>query len=100
MKQLLANCNKTIRKYLLIYKSRFIDSEIHCKARKCKNGKGFKDLWGRTQRTRRCCNIQELKKGYRNIIGSTHKELDSIDQSTVRKFFEEEKPEFKISGAN
>ena len=28
-------------------------------------------------------------KGYTNIIGMTHKELDLLNQSDVRRFFEE-----------
>jgi len=38
-------------------------------------------------------------KGYTNIIGRTHKELDLTDQQAVRKFFEEEKPEYVVLAA-
>lgn len=49
-------------------------------------------------------NLQ--KKGYLNIIGRTHKELDLTNQVNVRKFFEEERPEYvflaaaKVGGIN
>ena len=33
------------------------------------------------------------KKGYTNLIGKTHKELDLLDGLAVRAFFEQEKPE-------
>jgi len=38
-------------------------------------------------------------KGYTNIIGRTHKELDLTNQQAVRKFFEEEKPEYVVLAA-
>ena len=38
-------------------------------------------------------NLQE--KGYTNIIGRTHKELDLTNQAAVREFFETEKPDVK-----
>ena len=38
-------------------------------------------------------------KGYTNIIGRTHKELDLTDQAAVRAFFEEEKPEYVVLAA-
>ena len=39
--------------------------------------------------------VRNLKsKGYTNIIGKTHKELDLTNQADVKKFFEEEKPTF------
>lgn len=51
--------------------------------------------------------VRNLKeKGYTNIIGKTHSELDLKDQNAVRKFFEEEKPEYvflaaaKVGGIN
>jgi GDP-L-fucose synthase len=51
--------------------------------------------------------VQKLKeKGYTNIIGKTHSELDLTNQQEVRKFFEEEKPEYiflaaaKVGGIN
>lgn len=51
--------------------------------------------------------VRNLKeKGYKNIIGKTHSELDLKNQASVRKFFEEEKPEYvflaaaKVGGIN
>jgi GDP-L-fucose synthase len=38
-------------------------------------------------------------KGYTNIIGKTHNELDLTNQQEVRKFFEEEKPEYVFLAA-
>ena len=38
-------------------------------------------------------------KGYKNIICRTHKELDLINQEDVRRFFEEEKPEYVFLAA-
>lgn len=39
--------------------------------------------------------VRELKeKGYNNIIGKTHSELDLTNSLEVEKFFEEEKPEY------
>ncbi|MCR4656435.1 MAG: GDP-L-fucose synthase [Lachnospiraceae bacterium] len=38
-------------------------------------------------------------RGYSNITGRTHKELDLTDQAQVRSFFEEEKPEYVILAA-
>lgn len=49
-------------------------------------------------------NLKE--KDYANIIGKTHAELDLKDQNAVRKFFEEERPEYvflaaaKVGGIN
>ncbi|OBR89885.1 GDP-L-fucose synthase [Clostridium ragsdalei P11] len=44
--------------------------------------------------------VRNLKsKGYTNIIGRTHSELDLTDQQAVRKFFEEEKPEYVFLAA-
>jgi GDP-L-fucose synthase len=38
--------------------------------------------------------VRNLKdKGYNNIIGRTHKELDLTNQAAVEQFFQEEKPE-------
>ena len=39
------------------------------------------------------------KKGYTNIVGRTHKELDLTDQAAVRAFFEEEKPDVVVLAA-
>jgi GDP-L-fucose synthase len=51
--------------------------------------------------------VKNLKdKGYTNIIGKTHSELDLTNQAEVRKFFEEEKLEYvflaaaKVGGIN
>ena len=38
-------------------------------------------------------------KGYKNIIYRTHKELDLKNQEAVRRFFEEEKPEYVFLAA-
>ncbi|MBO5166168.1 MAG: GDP-L-fucose synthase [Lachnospiraceae bacterium] len=38
-------------------------------------------------------------KGYENIIGRTHKELDLTDQKAVRDFFEEERPDVVVLAA-
>lgn len=42
-------------------------------------------------------NLQS--KGYTNIIGKTHSELDLCDQTAVRDFFEKEKPEYVVLAA-
>lgn len=42
-------------------------------------------------------NLQS--KGYTNIITRTHKELDLTNQEAVRRFFEEEKPEYVFLAA-
>ena len=39
------------------------------------------------------------KKGYTNVIGKTHKELDLEDEAAVRAFFKKEKPEFVFIAA-
>jgi GDP-L-fucose synthase len=38
-------------------------------------------------------------KGYENLIGKTHKELDLLDGIAVKKFFDEEQPEYVILAA-
>lgn len=38
-------------------------------------------------------------KGYTNIVGKTHAELDLTNQQSVRNFFEEEKPEYVFLAA-
>lgn len=44
--------------------------------------------------------VRELKKkGYTNIIGKTHKELDLMDSVAVEEFFKEEKPEYVFLAA-
>jgi len=42
-------------------------------------------------------NLQD--KGYTNLIGHTHKELDLLDGMAVRKFFDEEQPEYVFLAA-
>ena len=42
-------------------------------------------------------NLQD--KGYTNLIGRTHKELDLLDGMAVRKFFDEEQPEYVFLAA-
>ncbi len=42
-------------------------------------------------------NLQQ--KGYANLIGRTHSELDLLDAVAVRNFFDEEKPEYVILAA-
>ena len=32
-------------------------------------------------------------RGYNNLVGRSHKELDLTDQAAVKKFFDEEKPD-------
>ena len=44
--------------------------------------------------------VRNLKsKGYENVIGRTHKELDLTNQATVREFFETEKPDVVVLAA-
>ena len=44
--------------------------------------------------------VRNLKsKGYENVIGRTHKELDLTNQAAVRDFFEEEKPDVVVLAA-
>ena len=38
-------------------------------------------------------------KGYTNLIGRTHKELDLMDAVAVKKFFDDEQPEFVVLAA-
>ena len=40
-----------------------------------------------------------LARGYTNIIGKTHAELDLTDQAAVRAFFEAERPEYVVLAA-
>jgi len=42
-------------------------------------------------------NLQD--KGYTNLIGRTHKELDLLDGMAVRKFFDKEQPEYVFLAA-
>ena len=44
--------------------------------------------------------VRNLKeKGYENVIGRTHKELDLISQAEVRAFFEAERPDVVVLAA-
>lgn len=38
-------------------------------------------------------------RGYTNVIGRTHSELDLLDGAAVRKFFDEEQPEYVVLAA-
>jgi len=40
-----------------------------------------------------------LSRGYRNLVGRSHKELDLTDQYAVKKFFDEEKPDAVVLAA-
>ncbi|MBO4815240.1 MAG: GDP-L-fucose synthase [Muribaculaceae bacterium] len=40
-----------------------------------------------------------LKKGYTNLVGRTHQELDLMDAVAVRQFFDEEQPEYVVLAA-
>lgn len=42
-------------------------------------------------------NLQE--KGYTNLVGCTHKELDLLDGAAVKQFFDEEMPEYVFLAA-
>lgn len=42
-------------------------------------------------------NLQE--KGYTNLIGKSHQELDLMDGASVRKFFDEERPDYVFLAA-
>jgi len=42
-------------------------------------------------------NLQS--KGYTNIIGRTHRELDLLNQAAVREFFEKERPDYVVLAA-
>lgn len=39
------------------------------------------------------------QRGYNNLVGRTHKELDLTDQVSMRKFFDEEKPDAVVLAA-
>ena len=44
--------------------------------------------------------VNNLKaKGYTNVMGKTHSELDLLDQQAVAEFFEKEKPEYVFLAA-
>ena len=40
-----------------------------------------------------------LQRGYTNLVGRTHRELDLTDQQAVRKFFDEEQPDAVVLAA-
>ena len=40
-----------------------------------------------------------LKRGYTNLVGRTHRELDLTDQLAVRRFFDEERPDAVVLAA-
>lgn len=40
-----------------------------------------------------------LKRGYTNLIGRTHSELDLLDAVEVKKFFDEQQPEYVVLAA-
>lgn len=40
-----------------------------------------------------------LQKGYTNLVGRTHQELDLMDPAAVKKFFDEEQPEYVVLAA-
>ncbi len=40
-----------------------------------------------------------LKKGYNNLVGRTHHELDLMDAVAVKQFFDEEQPEYVVLAA-
>ena len=42
-------------------------------------------------------NLQ--RKGYTNLVGRTHQELDLMDAAAVRRFFDEEQPEYVVLAA-
>ena len=42
-------------------------------------------------------NLQ--RKGYTNLIGRTHQELDLMDAASVKRFFDEEQPEYVVLAA-
>ena len=39
------------------------------------------------------------KRGYHNLVGRSHKELDLTDQYAVEKFFDDEKPDAVVLAA-
>ena len=40
-----------------------------------------------------------LQRGYTNLVGRSHKELDLTDQVAVKKFFDEERPDAVVLAA-
>ena len=39
------------------------------------------------------------QRGYNNLVGRTHKELDLLDPVAVKRFFDEERPEAVVLAA-
>ena len=39
------------------------------------------------------------EKGYTNLVGRTHNQLDLMDASAVKRFFDEERPEYVVLAA-
>ena len=63
------------------------------------HGKECKNLCSRASRFGSAIwkNLQD--KGYTNLIGRTHQELDLLDGVAVRRFFDEEQPEYVFLAA-
>ena len=40
-----------------------------------------------------------LSKGYNNLVGKSHEELDLLDSNAVKRFFDDEKPDYVILSA-
>ena len=40
-----------------------------------------------------------MQRGYTNLVGRSHRELDLTDQVAVRKFFDEERPDAVVLAA-
>mgnify|MGYP003525548403 FL=1 len=40
-----------------------------------------------------------ISRGYTNLIGRTHQELDLLDAAAVKRFFDEEQPEAVVLAA-
>ena len=40
-----------------------------------------------------------LKRGYTNLVGKTHSELDLLNAVDVKKFFDEQQPEYVVLAA-
>lgn len=43
--------------------------------------------------------VNLINKGYSNVIGRTHSQLDLLDPAAVKAFFDEEKPEYVVLAA-
>lgn len=60
----------------------------------------MQNICSRTPRSRGFCYLENLQnKGYTNLVGRTHKELDLLDSVSVRQFFDEEQPEYVFLAA-